>query len=97
MVSGWMLFLLLQKIQAFPLSGKAMKKIFVVLCYAGPHLHDYLQQMNKEVLSKYDVMRVAEGTGITIDDAHDFVDEDRHELNMLYHFEGVDICKARRL
>ena len=54
-------------------------------------MHDYLQQMNKEVLSKYDVMTVAEGIGISTDDAHDFVDDDRHELNMLYHFEGVGL------
>jgi oligo-1,6-glucosidase len=28
---------------------------------SGPDLHDYLQEMNKEVLSKYDVMSLAEG------------------------------------
>ena len=31
----------------------------------GPHTHEYLQAMNKEVLSKYDVMSVAEGIGVT--------------------------------
>ena len=55
----------------------------------GPHLHEYLQEMNREVLSKYDVMSVAEGIGVTPANAHDFVDEERNELNMLYHFEGV--------
>lgn len=58
---------------------------------SGPHLHDYLKEMNKEVLSKYDCMTVAEGAGVTTATAHDFVDEDRHELNMLYHFEGVSL------
>ena len=43
----------------------------------------------QEVLSKYDVMTVAEGAGVTAADALDYVDADRHELNMLYHFEGV--------
>lgn len=57
----------------------------------GPHLHEYLQEMNKEVLSKYDCMTVAEGAGCTSDQALDFVDEDRQELNMLYHFEGVSL------
>lgn len=56
---------------------------------SGPHIHDYLKEMNKEVLSKYDCMSVAEGAGVTIKTAHDFVDEDRKELNMLYHFDGV--------
>jgi oligo-1,6-glucosidase len=57
----------------------------------GPHTHDYLQQMNREVLSKYDVMSVAEGAGVTVEDAPLYVDADRHELNMLYHFDGVSL------
>lgn len=57
----------------------------------GPHTHEYLQAMNREALSKYDVMSVAEGIGVTTDDAHLYVDADRHELDMLYHFEGVSL------
>ena len=57
----------------------------------GPHLHDYLKEMNKESLSKFDVMSVAEGMGVTTETAHNFVDPDRKELNMLYHFEGMGI------
>jgi oligo-1,6-glucosidase len=57
----------------------------------GPHLHDYLQEMNKEVTGKYDIMTVAEGAGSTLKDAMDLVDPDRHELNMAYHFEGMDV------
>ena len=57
----------------------------------GPHTHDYLQEMNREVLSRYPVMSVAEGAGVTAADAHDYVDAGRGELNMLYHFEGVDL------
>ncbi len=57
----------------------------------GPHVHQYLQEMNKEALSKYDVMTVAEGAGVTTTDALDYVDADRNELNMLYHFEGVSL------
>lgn len=57
------------------------------------NLHGYLQEMNKEVLRRYDVMSVAEGAGNTLEDAHNLVDEDRRELNMAYAFEGVDIAK----
>lgn len=57
----------------------------------GPHVHEYLQEMNREVLSKYDVMTVAEGTGTNEKDALLYVDEDRNELDMLYHFEGMAI------
>jgi oligo-1,6-glucosidase len=58
---------------------------------SGPHLHDYLKEMDSAVLSKYDCMSVAEGAGVITATAHDFVDEDRQELNMLYHFEGVSL------
>ncbi|GGI25454.1 alpha-glucosidase [Pedobacter mendelii] len=57
----------------------------------GPNLHSYLKEMNKKVISKYNVMTVAEGAGSTLQDAHSLVDEDRHELNMAYHFEIMDI------
>jgi len=57
----------------------------------GPHLHEYLQAMNKEVLSKYDIMTVAEGAGVTSETALDFIGTERKELNMLYHFEGMGL------
>ena len=56
-----------------------------------PAVHTYLQEMNKEVLSKYDIMTLAEGAGTTKATAMNFVDPERHELDMSYHFEGVDI------
>ena len=57
----------------------------------GPHLHKYLQEMNREALGKYNVMSVAEGAGVTQADALEFVDPARKELNMLYHFEGMGV------
>lgn len=60
------------------------------LYYAsGPRLHDYIQEMNREVLSKYDVATVAEAMG-DVTRVKKFVDEDRKELNMAYHFEAID-------
>jgi len=58
---------------------------------SGPALHDYLKEMKAAVLSKYNCMSVAEGAGVTAATAHSFVDEERKELNMLYHFEGVSL------
>lgn len=57
----------------------------------GPHLHDYLKEMNQEVLSKYDCMSLAEGAGMLKSTALNFVDPDRHELNMGYHFDGTNL------
>lgn len=58
---------------------------------AGPRLHEYLREMNEAVLSKYDVTAIAEAAGISSDQALLFVGEDRKEMDMLYHFEGVAI------
>ncbi|MBP2284056.1 oligo-1,6-glucosidase [Flavobacterium sp. CG_23.5] len=58
---------------------------------SNPNLHNYLQEMNKEVLSKYDVMSVAEGAGMLKSTALNFVDPERHELNMGYHFDGTNL------
>jgi oligo-1,6-glucosidase len=56
---------------------------------SGPHLHEYLQEMNKEVLSKYPVVAVAEAPGINKNEALLFVHSERNELHMMYHFEGM--------
>jgi oligo-1,6-glucosidase len=56
---------------------------------AGPHMHEYLQEMNREVLSKYDVMTVGEAFGVTLQQTPLLVDERRHELNMIFNFDAV--------
>jgi oligo-1,6-glucosidase len=76
----------------FPGFPKGFEKNFNLYYGVQGNLHGYLQQMNKEVLSKYDVMSVAEGAGNTDEDAHNMVDADRHELNMAYAFDGVSIA-----
>jgi len=63
---------------------------FVRFYEQGPHLHEYVREMHDQVLSKYDSMSVGEGPGVDSVDVHDFVDPDRKELNMIYHFEGTD-------
>ncbi|MFV8359628.1 glycoside hydrolase family 13 protein [Flavobacterium sp. LS1P3] len=77
----------------WPELPKGYEKNIIKYYGVGPHLHDYLQEMNREVFSKYDIMTVAEGAGSTPEEAMLFVDPDRKELNMAYHFESVDIGK----
>jgi oligo-1,6-glucosidase len=55
----------------------------------GPQLHNYMQEMNREVLSKYKVATVAEALG-TVEGVLKFVDASRNELNMAYSFEAID-------
>lgn len=59
----------------------------------GPHVHDYLKEMNAKVLSHYDIMTVGETPNVDVETAHLYTDEDRHELNMVFQFEhmGIDM------
>ncbi|GGG03552.1 glycoside hydrolase family 13 protein [Paenibacillus aceti] len=57
----------------------------------GPRIHEFLQEMNREVLSKYDVMTVGETPGVSPEEAALYVGEDRGELSMVFQFESMDI------
>lgn len=57
----------------------------------GPRIHEFLKELNQEVLSKYDIMTVGEGPGITLEHGLDYVGEDRNELNMVFHFDHMFI------
>lgn len=57
----------------------------------GPRIHEFLKEMNSEVLSKYDVMTVGETPGVTPEIGALYVGEDRKELSMLFQFEHMDI------
>ena len=56
-----------------------------------PGIHKYAHEMNREVLSKYDIMTVAETENITVEEALKFVDEDRGEYNMNFSFEHMHL------
>lgn len=81
----------ISKDTTFPELPARYKGNFIEYYADGPLNHEYLQEMNKEVLSKYDIMTVAEGIGVSTNDALDFVDPARKELDMLYHFEGMNL------
>lgn len=57
----------------------------------GPRVHEYLQEMNREVLSKHDVMSVGETAGVTIEEAKRYANDDNSELNMVFQFEHVGV------
>lgn len=57
----------------------------------GPHVHEYLQEMNREVLSRYDLVTVGEASGVTVEEAKKYANLDNTELNMVFQFEHTDI------
>ncbi|MDR3020537.1 MAG: alpha-glucosidase [Treponema sp.] len=82
---------LISKPQDFP-NGNEKK-----LVPNGPRVHEYLQEMRREVLSKYDAQRACvtltagETTGVTVDDAIKYANSDGSGLNMVFHFDTVEL------
>ena len=62
------------------------------ISYLGnnPGIHEYLQEMNREVLRHYNIMTVGEIPFVTPEDGVLYVGEDRNELNTLFHFQVAD-------
>jgi len=79
----------ISKDQIFPDYAKEYETRPEHIYASGPKLHDYLQEMNREVLSKSDVMTVGEALGVTLAQTPLLVDERRKELNMIFHFDVV--------
>lgn len=57
----------------------------------GPHVHEYLQEMNEKVLSKYDLITVGECSGVTVEEAKKYASSAGKELNMVFQFEHMDL------
>ena len=59
----------------------------------GPRNHEFLQEMHREVFAGRDVhvLTVGEMPGVTIGEAVMFTDPRRHELDMVFQFEHVEL------
>ena len=88
-------FQFVSKDTTFPSLPEGYEKDVIKYYGMGPNLHDYLGEMYRDVLSQYDVFAVSEGAGSSFEDAHSLVDADRNELQMAYHFEGMDVGNSR--
>ncbi|KRK58105.1 glycoside hydrolase family 13 protein [Fructilactobacillus fructivorans] len=57
----------------------------------GPRLNEFLKELNRDVLSKYDIMTVGEMSGTKPEQALEYTGFDAHELNMVFQFEHVEL------
>lgn len=57
----------------------------------GPHVHEYLQEMRRRVLSEFDTITVGETSGVTVEEAVKYAADDESELNMVFQFEQNDL------
>ncbi len=60
-------------------------------CANGPRVHEFLQEMNQKVLSKYDLITVGECSGVTVEEARKYAASSGQELNMVFQFEHMDL------
>ncbi|MFD3728941.1 alpha-glucosidase [Streptomyces sp. NPDC058671] len=63
----------------------------------GPRIHDYLQEMHREVFARYPgrLLTVGEMPGVTVEQARLFTDPARAELDMVFQFEHVGLDHGR--
>ncbi|MEC1790110.1 alpha-glucosidase [Bacillus vallismortis] len=57
----------------------------------GERIHDYLKEMTDEVFSRYDVMSVGEVGSVTPEEGLKYTGTDEHELNMIFHFQHMEL------
>jgi oligo-1,6-glucosidase len=62
----------------------------------GPRIHDYLQEMHREVFAgrREGLLTVGEMPGVTVDDARLFTDPARGEVDMVFQFEHVQVDRG---
>ncbi len=84
---------LISKVPGFPDGpvGKSGYGAFEPYCANGPRVHEFLQEMNRKVLSKYDLLTVGECAGVTVEEAKKYAASSGEELNMVFQFEHMDL------
>ncbi|AGF55519.1 oligo-1,6-glucosidase [Clostridium saccharoperbutylacetonicum] len=85
---------MISKVQTFPDGPKEENASYGdIVPYAinGPRVHEFLKEMHKEVLSKYDIMTVGETPAVSPEDVLKYAGENEEELNMVFHFEHMDL------
>lgn len=92
---------LISKVQGLPDGEKGENDLYgngFSFTANGPRVHEYLQEMNREVLRNYDIITVGETPGVNPETAGLYVNSDRNELNMLFQFEtmGIDCGESEK-
>ncbi len=82
---------LISKVPGLPDDGKAGLSDGSPYYMNGPRIHEFLREMNEQVLSRYDIITVGESPGVTVEEAIKYTGKDRHELQMVFQFEHMDI------
>ncbi|CPR14442.1 glycoside hydrolase family 13 protein [Brenneria goodwinii] len=84
---------LISKDQRYPNAhdNAVYSKSYYIGASNGPRVHEFLQEMNREVLSKYDCMTVGETPNTNSTQALLYTQSDRKELNMIFQFDHMHL------
>lgn len=61
----------------------------------GPRMHEFIHELNQEVLTPFDMMSVGESPAAKAADAYQLVDPKREELDMIFTFEHMHIDRKK--
>jgi trehalose-6-phosphate hydrolase len=78
---------LISKEQRFPSDESDGRKFYT----DGPRIHEFLQEMNREVFSNYEMMTVGEMSSTTIENCINYTNPERHELDMTFSFHHLKV------
>lgn len=97
-VDGWRMDVIsmISKDQNFP-DGKLKKNGYGEnsrFVMNGPRVHEFIQEMNERVLSRYDIMTVGEAQGVSLEQAKQYANVEGTELDMIFQFEHVSVSKT---
>lgn len=57
-------------------------------------IHEFLSEIQASTYGKYDVMTVGEANGVSIEEADQWVGEEKGKMNMVFQFEHLDLWDA---
>lgn len=93
-VDGWRMDIItsISKNQEFPDNpGQPGEKYVVGNQDNGPRMHEFIHEINREVLAPFDMMSVGEAPASKSIDARQLVDPKRQELDMVFTFQHMHI------
>ncbi|WP_338231281.1 glycoside hydrolase family 13 protein [Companilactobacillus muriivasis] len=93
-VDGWRMDVItsISKNQSFPDNDNPHNLKYVVGNQDnGPRMHEFIHEMNQEVLKPFEMMSVGEAPASKSKDARLLVDPRREELNMVFTFEHMHV------
>jgi oligo-1,6-glucosidase len=81
------------RLDVISMISKDLTAAFGVLGF-GPHLHDHLQELHREVFAGRDLMTVGETPAATVEQARLMTEPERRELDMVFGFEHVSLDRG---